>query len=142
MKKFLEVLMDDNGELHMSTDCVFADSIENPPEDLAAYEKEMDQLHRKAIRGVVNAVWKEKKLDVSKAIRYLSMAEIITCAEPYEGAEELWYAMMFDYLPYYERYSDRLKIPYGYNPVKNRPIRLDLQKGIDGFRGPNPFKMN
>ena len=83
MKKFLEVLMDDNGELHMSTDCVFADSIENPPEDLAAYEKEMDQLHRKAIRGVVNAVWKEKKLDVSKAIRYLSMAEIITCAEPY-----------------------------------------------------------
>lgn len=134
MKKFLEVLIDDNGELHLSTDIEFADSIENPPKDMMAFEKIADQLHRKAIRGVVNAVWKEKNLNVSKAIRYLSMAEIITNAEPYEGAELLWSAMMFDYLPKYEKYSDKLKMPFGYDPVKRvRPLTLSSKQGIMPF---------
>lgn len=136
MKKFLEVLMDENGELHFSTDFEFADSIENPVKDMKAFEAESDRLHRKAIRGVVDAVWKNKNLNVSKAIRYLSMAEIITCAEPYEGAEHFWYAMMFDYLPRYERFSDQLKIPFGYNPTKNRPLSWDCRKGIVSL----PFK--
>ena len=137
MKKFLEILMDDNGELHFSTDFEFADSIENPVKDMNAHIKEADRLHRTAIRGVVNAVWKERNLHVSKAIRYLSMAEIITCAEPYDGAEQFWYAMMFDYLPMYERFSDQLKMPFGYNPAKNRPLSWDCQKGFVSL----PFKL-
>ncbi len=102
------------------------------------FQKIFDQNNRRAIRGMVNAVWKEKNLDVAKAIRYLSMAEIITCAEPYQGIEELWYSMMFHYLPHYERYSDQLKVPYGYNPSnKVRPLSMDSQQGIVSI----PFRM-
>ena len=138
MKKFLVVLMDDNGELHLSTDIEFSDSIERPVKDIKAFEKIYDKINRRAIRGLVNAVWNEKNLDVAKAIRYLSMAEIITCAEPYQGIEELWYSMMFHYLPHYERYSDQLKVPYGYNPSnKVRPLSMDSQQGIVSI----PFKM-
>ena len=138
MKKFLEVLMDDNGELHLSTDIEFADSIERPVKDIKAFEKIYDIINRRAIRGLVNAVWNEKNQDVAKAIRYLSMAEIITCAEPYQGIEELWYSMMFHYLPHYERYSDQLKVPYGYNPSnKVRPLSMDSQQGFVSI----PFKM-
>jgi hypothetical protein len=138
MKKFLEVLMDDNGELHFSTDFEFADSVERPVRDMKEFEKIFDQINRRAIRGVVNAVWNEKNLDIAKAIRYLSMAEIITCAEPYEGVEQLWDSMMFYYVPHYERYSDQLKVPYGYDPSKTiRPLAMDSRQGIVSL----PFKM-
>lgn len=138
MRKFLEVLMDDNGELHFSTDFEFADSVERPPKDLKEFEKVFDRYNKGAIRGLINAVWKERNQDVAKAIRYLSMAEIITCAEPYEGVEQLWHSMMFDYMPHYERYSDQLKVPYGYNPSKKiRPLAVDSKKGIVSL----PFKM-
>ena len=49
MKKFLEVLMDENGQLHISTDFTFADEIENPPKDKKKHAKEMDELFRKTI---------------------------------------------------------------------------------------------
>lgn len=64
-----------------------------------------------------------------KAIRYLSMAEIITCAEPYEGAEQLWSSLMFEYLPHYERFSDQLK--------KTRPLSWNCRQGLISL----PFKM-
>ena len=118
MKKFLEVLVDDDGNLNFSTDYVFADFVENPPADMKAHEKENDRLNRQLICGMVNAMWKERNYHVSKAIRYLSMAEIITCAEPYDNAEHFWSAMMFDYIPYYEKFSTELKKPYGFNPSK------------------------
>ena len=138
MKKFLEVLMDDNGELHFSTDVEFADSVERPVKDMNEFQKIFDQINRRAIRGMVNAVWKEKNLDVAKAIRYLSMAEIITCAEPYEGAEQLWSSLMFEYLPHYERYADQLKVPHGYDPSKKtRPLSWNCRQGLISL----PFKM-
>ncbi len=125
MKKFLEVIVDDEGNLHLSTDYEFADSVENPPTDLKTYEAENDRLCRQTIRGVINALWKERNIHVNKAIRYLSMAEIISNAEPYDCAEHFWDAMMFDYIPNYEKYSSKLKTPYGYDPSKMiRPIQI------------------
>ena len=118
MKKFLEVLVDDEGNLHLSTDYEFADSVENPPVDMKQYQEESDLLFRQTIRGVVNALWKERKINVSKAIRYLSMAEIISDVQPYDNVEQLWSAMMFDYIPQYEKFSAQLKTPYGFNPSK------------------------
>lgn len=118
MKKFLEVLVDDDGNLHLSTDYEFADSVENPPTDMKKHQEECDLLFRQTIRGVVNALWKERKLNVSKAIRFLSMAEIISDVQPYDNAEQLWSAMMFEYIPQYEKFSAQLKRPYGFNPSK------------------------
>lgn len=118
MKKFLEVLVDDDGNLHLTTDYEFADSVENPPTDMKKLQEESDLLFRQTIRGVVNALWKERKYNVSKAIRYLSMAEIISDVQPYDNAEQLWSAMMFGYIPQYEKFSTQLKKPYGFNPSK------------------------
>ena len=138
MKKFLEVLMDDDGNLHLSTDFEFADSVENPPTDMKELEKENDRLSRLTMEGVINAIWKERKIHVSKAIRYLSMAEIISDAQPYDNAEHLWGAMMFDYIPCYEKYASKLKTPYGFDPSKViRPIKFGSFPGgvmpITGF---------
>lgn len=131
MKKFLEVLVDDNGEMHLSTDFKFHDSIENPVTDIEQEVKEVDATHRQTIRGVVNAMWKEHNLNISKAIRYLSMAEMLSCAEPYQQAEEFWYTMMFDHIPYYESFATGLKIPYGYDHTKMvRPITGVFPNGM------------
>lgn len=131
MKKFLEVLVDDEGRLHMSTDFEFADEIENPPKDMVSFLQEMDQLYKMTISGMVDTVWKKRNLHISKAIRILSMAEIISCAEPYDNAECLWSAMMFDYIPHYEKFANKLKIPYGFNPSKViRPIVWNCKDGI------------
>lgn len=131
MRKFLEVLMDDDGQLHMSTDFEFPDSIENPPKDTKAFLAEMDQLYKKTITGMSQAIWKEHNLHVSKAIRILSMAEVISCAEPYDNAECLWGALMFDYIPKYEAFANRLKIPYGFRPDKvQRPLIWNCRDGI------------
>lgn len=131
MKKFLEVLVDDNGDLHLSTDYKFHDSVENPVTDIKLAKKEEDANHRKLIRGLVNALWKERNYNVSKAIRYLSMTEIMACAEPYQQAEEFWYTMMFDYIPYYESFATGLKIPFGYDPtIIVRPITGVFPNGL------------
>jgi len=125
MKKFLEVLMDDDGMLHFSTDFQFPDSVENPPKDWAKHTVEMEDLNRRAIRSLVTEAWKNRNFHPSKAIRILSMAEIIACAQPYENAEELWSVMMFDYIPHYEKYSANLKRPFGFDASQVvRPIKI------------------
>ena len=58
MKKFLEVLMDDDENMHFSTDFQFPDSVENPPVNMEEYEREHDQLTRKLMKGLVQEVWK------------------------------------------------------------------------------------
>ena len=66
MKKFLEVLMDDKGELHFSTDIEFADSVERPVKDMKEFEKIFDQNNRRAIRGMVNKrIWMLPRLYVT-----------------------------------------------------------------------------
>lgn len=125
MKKFLEVLMDDDGLLHFSTDFCFADNEDNPPADFSRYASEMDDLHRRTIRSMITEVWNNKNQNPSKAIRILSMGEIISCAQPYDHAEQLWYSLMFDYIPHYEKFSSKLKRPYGFDPSKMiRPIKM------------------
>lgn len=131
MKKFLEVLMDDDGQLHLSTDFDFPDSVKNPPKDEKAFLAEMDQLYKNTITGTVNAIWKERNLNVSKAIRFLSMAEVISCASPYENAEDLWGALMFDFIPKYEAFASKLKIPFGFRPDKiQRPLVWNCRDGL------------
>ena len=123
MKKFLEVLMDDDGVLHFSTDFEFPDSIENPPKDMKAQERENDEWNRKLIRDLVKEIWGKRNYHPSKAIRYLATAEMMSCAEPYECAEEFWSTMMFHFIPHYERYASQLKKPFGFDPSKmTRPV--------------------
>ena len=131
MKKFLEVLVDDNGEMLFSTDFEFSDSLESPPMDLDEEAKLVDQRYRQVMRGLVNAIWRDHNLNISKAIRYLSMGEIISCAEPYDNAEQLWCTMMFSFIPHYEKYSSSLKKPYGFDPSNIiRPISGVFPMGL------------
>lgn len=126
MKKFLEVLVDDDGLMHFSTDFEFPDSVVNPPKDLARHQAEMDNLYRRAVRSLVTEAWKKRNFHPSKAIRILSMAEILSCAQPYENAEEFWSCMMFDLIPRLEKFSANLKRPFGYDASKVvRPIKMD-----------------
>lgn len=134
MKKFLEVLMDDEGLLHLSSDFEFADTHDNPPSDLKIFAAEMDDLHRRAIRSLVTETWKNKNQNPSKAIRFLAMAEIIACAQPYDHAEHFWSAMMFDYIPKYEKLATGLKKPFGYDASKIiRPVTGVFPGGMPPF---------
>lgn len=136
MKKFLEVLMDDEGLLHLSTDFEFEDSRDNPPADVMEYMTKHDDLNRRAIRSLVTEIWKNRNPNLGKAIRCLAMAEIIACAEPYDHAEHFWSAMMFDYIPKYEKLASSLKKPFGYDPSKMiRPITGVFPNGMP----PIPF---
>lgn len=140
MKKFLEVLMDDEGLLHFSTDFEFADTRDNPPPDLMELTAQSEDLDKRLIRSMVTEVWKNRNVHPSKAIRYLAMAEIIACAEPYDHAEQFWTTMMFGYIPCYEKLASSLKMPFGYDPSKiNRPISLSSPKGLPPFMFPLGF---
>ena len=134
MKKFLEVLMDDEGLLHLSTDFEFADSRDNPPADVMAHMAKTDDLNKRAIRSLINELWKNRNQHPAKAIRYLAMAEIIACAEPYDHAEHFWSTMMFEYIPHYEKMASDLKRPFGYDPSKMmRPISCSFPGGMQPF---------
>lgn len=125
MKKFLEVLMDDDGLLHVSTDFEFPDSVVSPPGELAKRAGEMEDLNKKAIRSLITEAWKNRNYHPSKAIRILAMAEIMACAQPYENAEEFWRVMMFDYIPHHEKFASNLKRPFGFNASEVvRPIKV------------------
>lgn len=126
MKTFLEVLVADDGRLHMRTDYEFYDDSCHPAPSKSAMKKQNESMNRMLIEGMIPALWEKRETQADKAIRYLSMAEIIATAEPYDHAENLWYALMFDYIPRYEKLADRLKIPFGYDPSKIvRPITGD-----------------
>ena len=128
MKKFLEVLVDDDGNLHLNTDYEFADSVENPPTDMNKFQEENDLLLK---QDTLNRMWILR--------RYLSMAEIISDVQPYDNAEQLWSAMMFYFIPHYEKFSTQLKKPYGFNPSRViRPMTFGSFPGcstmpISGF---------
>ena len=107
MKKFLEVLVDEDGSLHFSTDYEFPEG-DVSQEEMSIYLERS----RKAIGGLVDEGWKNSNHHPSKAIRCLAMAEIMACAEPYERAEEFWSTMMFGYIPYFEKYAAKLKNKY------------------------------
>ena len=116
MKTFLEVLVADDGRLHMRTDYAFYDDVCHPAPSKSAAKKQNESMNRMLIEGIIPALWEKRETQADKAIRYLSMAEIIATAEPYDHAENLWHALMFDYIPRYEKLADRLEIPFGFDP--------------------------
>ena len=117
MKKFLEVLIDDNNQMYIDTDIDLAPilSSQNIPE--------YDKLAKESMKAFSECIWKDRNLKPSYVVRLLSMAEIASTSEPYSMAEEFWSTMMFCYIPHYEAFCNKLKTPFGFDPKKvTRPI--------------------
>jgi hypothetical protein len=125
MKKFLEVLVDEDGKFHFSTDEVFTTEEEFAAEDCLAqmaHMEEYDRLLRRLIHDMTEFMWKYKDQQVSQAVRLLSIAEILGCAEPYGHAEEFWSLMMFHTIPQFEKFAASIKRRYGFDDrAVNRP---------------------
>ena len=120
MKKFLEVLVDEDGKFHFSTDEVFTTEEEFAAEDCfsqLARMEEYDRLLRRMIHDMTEFMWKNKDQQISQAIRSLSMAEILGCADPYDRAEEFWSLMMFHTIPQFDHFAASIKQRYGFDPT-------------------------
>ena len=133
MKKFLEVLVDDNGAYHFSTEESFITEEAFAAEtDLAkvAHMKEYDNRLRQMIHDVTEFMWRTKDQNVCQAIRMVSMAEILGCAQPYERAEEFWDLMMFHTIPQFEHFAAAIKKQYGFDESSvSRPWGIGPQFG-------------
>ena len=119
MKKLIEVLIDDNNNLHFNSemDTDWFKRIKNT--------KEYNKWMKRMIRAMVKCGWEDKRYEFYPAIRMLSMAEILAARQPYEQIEELWYVMINDTIPLYESYVNQLKIPYGFSPEELiKPIKM------------------
>ena len=100
MKKFLEVLVDEDGKFHFSTEEKFiteeAFAAENPRVQLD-HAQEIDQLLKRLVHD---------------------MTEFI-----YEHAEEFWSLMMFHTIPQFEKFAAAIKKPYGFDDrAVTRPL--------------------
>ena len=118
MKKFLEVLVDEDGKYHFSTEEVFTTEDEFASQDSqgqAVLMDEYDRELRRLIHDLTEFMWKNKDQQVSQAIRSLAIAEILGCAEPYEHAEEFWSLMMFHTIPQFEHFVAAIKKQYGFD---------------------------
>ena len=118
MKKFLEVLVDEDGKYHFSTEEVFTTEDEFASQDSqgqAVLMDEYDRELRRLIHDLTEFMWKDKDQQVSQAIRSLAIAEILGCAEPYEHAEEFWSLMMFHTIPQFEHDAASIKKRYGFD---------------------------
>ena len=105
MKKFLEVLVDEDGKFHFST------------------AKDLDKLLKQLVHDMTEFMWRNKEQKVSQAVRLMAMAEILGCAQPYEHAEEFWSLMMFHTIPQFEKYAAAIKKPFGFDDRSvTRPI--------------------
>ena len=113
MKKLLEVLIDEkNGELHFSTE----HPLETDVEKLMKHPEKAESMFKMAIKSMIKCGWEDKDYTIYPIVRVLSMAEIMSCAQPYEQAEEFWSTMMFSFIPQHEKFANRLKKPFGVNP--------------------------
>lgn len=109
MKKYLEVLLDDEGTFHFASGMPL-----EKKQDPAAFDREFKQL----LHDITEFMWQNRDQQVSQAIRMVSMAEMLGSSQPYEQAEEFWSLMMFDTIPQYESYAASIKEPYGFNDRK------------------------
>ena len=126
MKKFLEVLVDEDGKFHFSTEEEFvseeAFAVENPRAKVE-HAKEIDKLLKRLVHDMTEFMWQNKEQRVSQAVRLVAMAEILGCAQPYEHAEEFWSMMMFHTIPQFEKFAAAIKKPYGFDErAVNRPL--------------------
>ena len=118
MKRFLEVLVDEDGKFHFSTDEVFISEEEFAEEDSlskAAHMSEYENMLSRMIHDMTEYMWRNKEQRVSQAVRMVAMAEILGCAQPYEHAEEFWSLMMFHTIPQFEKYAASIKRRYGFD---------------------------
>ena len=118
MKKFLEVLVDEDGKFHFSTDEVFTTEEEFEAEDSLGQAALMDAYDRKLrqlVHDLTEFMWKHKDQQVSQAVRSLAIAEILGCADPYDHAEEFWSLMMFHTIPQFEHFAAAIKRRYGFD---------------------------
>ena len=110
MKTFLEVKLDDAGEMQ-----IVAGDLVPDPED-PDIKKKFDSLSKAAMRALTKSLWKDQDIRVSKAIRILSMSEIACGRQPYEHVDQFFFTMMDSFLPHYEKFCNQLKKPYGFDP--------------------------
>lgn len=120
MKQLLELVLQDDGTL----------DIKCPNEKLAnkvlsKKPKEFDRQMKEMISKMTKLIWGEKSTGVTKLIRFISMAEMCACAEPYSQAEEFWGNMMFSLIPRLENYCKKEKRKYAkYSGASQRPINM------------------
>ena len=126
MKKFLEVLVDEDGRFHFSTDETFVTEEEFSSEDRQAqaiHMKECDARLRQMVHDLTEYMWRTKDQGIPQAIRVIAMAEILGGAQPYESAEMFWDLMMFHTIPQLEEFAAAIKRPYGFDDrLVNRPL--------------------
>lgn len=118
MNKFLEVLVDENGTYHFSTEEPFITEEELAAGDNPAKTEHMKACHKRLtqlVHDMTEFMWKTKDQNVCQAVRLLAMAEILACAQPYERAEEFWSMMMFHTIPQFEDFAAVIKKSYGFD---------------------------
>ena len=126
MKKFLEVLVDEDGKYHFSTEDEFTTEEEfaagDGPTQLD-HMKKCDKRIRQLVQDITEYMWQTKDQGLCQAIRMVSMAEIMGCAQPYERAEEFWALMMFNVIPQLEDFAASIKRKYGFDEREvKRPL--------------------
>ena len=118
MKKFLEVLVDEDGRFHFSTEEAFVTEEEFAAEEYRVqmnHMRECDHKIEQLVHDMTEYMWTTKDQRICQAVRMLAMAEILGCAQPYDRAEEFWSLMMFHTIPQFEEFAAAIKRPYGFD---------------------------
>ena len=126
MKKFLEVLVDEDGKFHFSTEEEFVTEEEFAAKDGASQIVQMekcDKRLRQMVNDLTDYMWRTKDQGIPQAIRLIAIAEILGGAQPYESAEMFWSMMMFHTIPELEHDAAAIKKRYGFDDhAVNRPL--------------------
>ena len=146
MKKFLEVLVDEDGKFHFSTEEEFVTeevfAAENPRAQMG-HVKECDKRLKQLVHDMTEYMWKTKDQGICQAVRMVAMAEILGCAQPYERAEEFWSLMMFHTIPQFEKFAAAIKKPYGFDDrAVTRPIVPNLFPDAAGWQCPEGLSIS
>ncbi len=118
MKQLLEIVIQDDGTLDLKchNEELANKILSQKPK---VYEKQLKSM----IAKMVKIIWGEKNTGISKLVRFLSMAEMCACAEPYSQAEEFWSVMMFSLIPHLEDYAKQEKQKYAkYSGAQQKPL--------------------
>lgn len=119
MKKILEVIIDDDGKMKFHSECPLGltkqDLMLDPELKSKKNRAKFDNDVRMTIEGFVDCLLKDKNESIYPIVRMLSMAEMMSTAQPYSQVEDFWLEMMHSYIPHFENYAARLKAKYGYD---------------------------
>ena len=88
MKKFLEVLLDDNGEMQIKADNLVPD-MDDPD-----VQEKTDALYKAAMKALVKSILQKHDMKASRAIRILSMAEMACDRQPYQHVDQFFFTMI------------------------------------------------